>query len=76
VLAVGRLVGRLDELEVLGAVDVGDDEEAVAVVVGARMLLWAKALARAGSEWDWWVDALERVVSPTVHQAYGVRCPN
>jgi hypothetical protein len=33
VLAPGRRLRRLDELEVLGAVGVGDDEEAVAVVL-------------------------------------------
>jgi hypothetical protein len=40
--------------------------EEVAVVCGARMLLWSKALALdagrpgADAEWAWWVDRLER----------------
>jgi phosphotransferase family enzyme len=52
-----------------------DDEiwrrlEDVAAVVGARMLLWSKALAldagRPGAqqEWDWWVDRLAAVPWP------------
>jgi hypothetical protein len=40
--------------------------EQVAVVCGARMLLWSKALAvenhrpGADDEWDWWIGRLER----------------
>jgi aminoglycoside phosphotransferase (APT) family kinase protein len=40
--------------------------ERVAIVAGARTLLWSKALAletggdRARAEWSWWVEALER----------------
>ncbi len=41
--------------------------EDIAVISGARMLLWSKALAldlaRAGAaeEWNWWVDRLDAI---------------
>jgi hypothetical protein len=56
----------------------GWDEQAlvrrVAVLAGARLLLWAKALAladgsvRAFREWDWWLEALDCHVLPELER--------
>jgi hypothetical protein len=46
----------------------------VAVLAGARLLLWAKALALADSsvrafrEWDWWLEALDCHVLPELER--------
>ena len=40
-----------------------------AIVTGAMMMLWSKALGyqagtpRGVAEWEWWVERLEKIVS-------------